>query len=117
MSNRDKLNVILTSYATGTQAQQRLYQECEYFRAIQTEDGPAHPDLAGALPDAERHADENADRAVLKAARKAQIEAGYFKPIDVSDVQAIGGRRSWFKLGGVAYDWHTRWDRWLDASA
>jgi hypothetical protein len=120
MTNRDKLNAILAVYADGTPSQRRLHEECEHHRDIDMEDGPAHPDLAGALPEAEARADEMGDRAVLLAARQAQIAAGYYRVIpdaEAASTQRIGRRQSWFRLGGAAYDWHTRWDRWLEQPA
>lgn len=120
MTNREKLNAILAAYAAGTPAQRRLHEECEHFRDLDCDDGPAHTDLAGALPDAERHADENEDKAVIKAARQAQIAAGYFRPIPAEDAassRSTGRKRSWFTLGGTAYDWHTQWDVWLTQPA
>ena len=118
MSNRELLDAILQRYRGGTQAQKDFVAECEHQMSVETEDGPAHQDVVSAFDDAYNFLECSEDRAGVKAAREALIEAGYYRVMttqEIADTVTTRGTAWSFRLKGKPYIYDKSFDKWLEA--
>lgn len=83
----------------------KLGNEIEYFLGVQVESDQVS-DVVDAVFQVETFAEENRDRQMLTLVRQMLIAAGYYVPMDASEIARSFTTRGtvWnFKLDGVAY--------------